>query len=151
MQSGARIRRTVALAWSSPTPLRDDSLLAAIQPYKMPFLFSARYLCALTAIAVSCSAQGRMGFSIAAETDGMFSTTLKAVKISAVVHDAPAEQAGLLAGDDVESVNDVPVAGTSGPKIMDMVHAVQPGEHLRLKVKRGGAEHLIDIVAGAAK
>jgi C-terminal processing protease CtpA/Prc len=120
----------------------------------MPSLSSARYLCALTAIAVSCSAhaaQGRMGFSIAAETDGMFSTTLKAVKISAVVHDAPAEQAGLLAGDDVQSVNDVPVAGTSGPKIMDMVHAVQPGEHLRLKVKRGGAEHLIDIVAGAAK
>jgi S1-C subfamily serine protease len=64
---------------------------------------------------------------------------------------APAEQAGLQAGDDVQSINDVPIAGADGSKIMDMVHAVQPGEHLRLKVLRGGVEHLVDIVGGAAK
>ncbi len=81
----------------------------------------------------------------------MFSTTLKDVKITAVVAGAPAEQAGLLAGDDVESVNDVPIIGTSGSTIMDMIHAVQPGQHIRLKIRRAGAEHLIDIVGGAPK
>jgi C-terminal processing protease CtpA/Prc len=120
----------------------------------MSSLSVVRHVCALAALAVSCSvfaAQGRLGFSVSAETDGMFSTTLKKVTISGVVHDAPAEQAGLQAGDDVESVNDVPVAGTSGSKIMDIVHGVQPGQHLRLKVQRGGVERVVDIVAGAAK
>lgn len=115
---------------------------------------SARNLLVLAAVAVSCSvyaAQGRLGFAVSAETDGLFSTTLKKIRITSVVHDAPAEQAGLREGDDVESVNDVPVAGTSGPRIMDMVHAVQPGQHLQLKVLRGGVEHLVDIVAGAPK
>ncbi len=115
---------------------------------------SARYLLALAAIAVSIgahAAQGRLGFAVSAETDGLFSTTLKKIRITSVVHDAPAEQAGLREGDDVEAVNDVPVAGTSGSKIMDIVHAVQPGDHLRLKVLRGGVEHLVDIVGGPPK
>ncbi len=115
---------------------------------------SARHCLALAAIAVSFSAyaaQGRLGFSVSVETDSFFSTTLKQVKITAVTAGAPAEQAGLLVGDDVESVNDVPIVGTSGSKIMDMVHAVQPGEHIRLKVRRDSTLHLIDIVGGAPK
>jgi C-terminal processing protease CtpA/Prc len=113
-----------------------------------------RRLAALAAIAVSCgafAAQGRLGFSVAAETDGFFSSTLKSVRITAVVPGAPAEQAGLMAGDDVRSVDDVPVAGTNGSRIMDIVHAVQPGQHIRLKVSRGGVDHLIDIVGGEPK
>jgi C-terminal processing protease CtpA/Prc len=128
--------------------------LLPVENFKMSLLSSARYLLALAAIAVACgafAAQGRLGFSIAAETDGMFSTTLSTVKISDVVRDAPAEQAGMAAGNDVESVNDIPVAGTSGSRLMDMVHAVQPGDHPRLKVRRCGAEQFLDIVAGAAK
>jgi C-terminal processing protease CtpA/Prc len=115
---------------------------------------SVRYILALAAIAVSASVyavQGHLGFAVSAETDGFLSTTLKKVKITAVTPGAPAEQAGLLVGDDVESINDIPILGTSGSKIMDMVHAVQPGDHLRLKVLRSGAEHLIDIVGGSPK
>jgi C-terminal processing protease CtpA/Prc len=114
----------------------------------------ARRFLVLAAIAASTSAfaaQGRLGFSVSVETDGFFSTTLKQVKITDVVKGAPAEQAGLLTGDEVEAVNDVQVAGTSGSKIMDMVHAVQPGDHLRLKVRRQGEEHLFDIIAGESK
>ena len=80
----------------------------------------------------------------------MFSKTLKQIKVTAIVHGAPAEQAGLQVGDDVQAINDTPVAGASGPAIMDAVKGVQPGQHLRMKVKRGGAEKVIDIVAGAA-
>jgi C-terminal processing protease CtpA/Prc len=121
---------------------------------QMTFTSSVRTFLALATLAASCAAyaaQGLLGFAVSAETDGFFSTTLKKVKISAVVHGAPAEHAGLLVGDEVESVNDVPIAGTSGSKIMDMVHAIQPGEHLRLKVLRDGVERLVDIVAGAPK
>jgi C-terminal processing protease CtpA/Prc len=116
--------------------------------------YAVRYVLVPAIMAVSVSvyaAQGRLGFSASVQTEGFLSSTLKTVKITAVSAGAPAEQAGLQVGDDVESINDIPIAGASGSKIMDMVHAVQPGEHLRLKVLRGGAEHPIDIVAGVPK
>ena len=96
------------------------------------------------------AAPARLGFSVSVETDGFFSKTLKQVKIASVVAGAPAEQAGLRVGDDVVSINDTPIAGTSGPKVMDIVHGVQPGEHLKLKVLRDGAPRVVDIVGGAA-
>jgi len=113
-----------------------------------------RHLLVLAALAASfcaCAAQARLGFSVSVSTDGLFSSTLKQVTITAVTPGAPAEAAGLLVGDDVEAVNDVPIVGTSGSKIMDIIHAVQPGEHLRLKVRRKDAERLVDIVGGPAK
>ncbi len=116
--------------------------------------FSARTLAALAAVVISFSAfaaQARLGFAVAVSTDGFFSHTLKQVKITAVTPGAPAEQAGLQVDDYIESINDVRIAGADGSKIMDMVHAVQPGEHLKLKVLRGGVEHAVDIVGGAAK
>ena len=111
----------------------------------------------LLAIAVSTlsfgaqAASGRLGFSVAAETDGMFSRTLKHVTIKTVIAGAPAEQAGLKAGDDVEAINDVVIAGANGSHIMDLVKGTQPGQHLRLKVLRGGVEQVVDITAGPAQ
>ena len=119
----------------------------------MRSLTAARALAAFVTLAAALgaqAAQARLGFAVSAETDGLFSTTLKSVKITSVVPGAPAEQAGLRAGDDVEAVNEVPIAGTAGSKIMDIVHAVKPGEHIRFKVRRDGAERTIDIVAGPA-
>ena len=116
--------------------------------------FTVRTLAALAAVALSFgafAAQARLGFSVAVNTDGLFSHTLKQVRITAVAPGAPAEQAGLKVDDDVQSINDVRIAGADGSKIMDMVHAVQPGEHLKLKVLRGGVERVVDIVGGAAK
>ena len=60
---------------------------------------------------------------------------------------APAEQAG----DEIQAINDVAIVGADGSKIMDIVHATQPGQHLRLKIRRDGVERLVDIVAGASK
>ncbi len=117
----------------------------------MPSMSPLRGFAALAILAASFAAhaaQGRLGFSVAVETDGMFSSTLKGLKIAKVNAGAPAEQAGLQVGDDVESVDDVPVAGTSGSKIMDIVHAVKPGDHIRLRVRRQGSEKVIDIVGG---
>jgi C-terminal processing protease CtpA/Prc len=94
------------------------------------------------------AAQGRLGFSVAVETDGLFSRTLKHITIKSIVPGAPAEQAGLRAGDEVEAINDVVVAGANGSSVMDIVKGTQPGQHLRLKVLRGGAEQVVDITAG---
>ena len=114
---------------------------------------TVRSLVLIAAVAVSASAfaeQGRLGFSVAADTDGFLSHTLKSLKITAVTAGAPAEQAGLKAGDEVVTLDDVAIAGADGSKLMDLVHGTQPGQHLRLKVKRDGAERSIDIVAGPA-
>src|ERR1700757_2474373 len=119
----------------------------------MPLRSTARSLVLLAAVAVSASAfaeQGRLGFSVAADTDGLFSRTLKSLKITAVAAGAPAEQAGLKAGDEIETLDDITIAGADGSKLMDKVHAIQPGQHLHLKVRRDGAERQIDIVAGPA-
>ncbi len=113
-----------------------------------------RTLLALAALVASFAAQaapGRLGFGVSAETDGLFSRTLKHITIKSVVAGAPAEQAGLRAGDEVESINDVVVAGADGSHIMDIVKGTQPGQHLRLKVLRGGAEQVVDITAGPAQ
>ena len=112
---------------------------------------TVRSLVLLAAVAASASAfaeQGRLGFSVAADTDGLLSHTLKSLKITAVTAGAPAEQAGLKVGDEVETLDDVAIAGADGSKLMDLVKGTQPGQHLRLKVKRDGAERAIDIVAG---
>ena len=117
----------------------------------MSVLRFARSVVLLAAVAVSASAfaeQGRLGFSVAADTDGMFSHTLKSLKITAVAAGAPAEQAGLKVGDEIVALGDVTIAGADGSKLMDMVHGIQPGQHLKLKVRRAGADQLVDIVAG---
>ena len=117
----------------------------------MSILDSARSLVLLATVVLATSAfaeQGRLGFSVAADTDGMFSHTLKSLKITAVAAGAPAEQAGLKVGDEIMSLDDIVIAGADGSKLMDKVHGTQPGQHLKLKVRRDGAERDVDIVAG---
>jgi S1-C subfamily serine protease len=126
---------------------------AARMHFPLPKTASRRVLPFLAATLLSVAAyagQGRLGFSTEVETDGFFSTTLKRISITAVVPDAPAQKAGLQAGDEVTAVNDVPVVGTSGLRVKEIVQGTKPGDHLRLKVHRADGEHVIDIVAGEA-
>ena len=104
----------------------------------------------LLAFAVAVHAAGKplIGLSFDIETDGFFSTTLKRVTVSAVKADAPAQKAGMLVGDEVLAANDVPVPGTSGGKLKDLMEALKPGDHLRLKVHRADGEHLVDVLVG---
>ncbi len=137
------------------TPPAMGGMIQTHQPTPYPMTRSRLSQCLLLLAAALVSfaalaASARLGFSVSVETDGFLSRTLKQVKITTVVAGAPAEQAGLKVGDDVESINDTPIVGTNGSKIMDIVHGVQPGEHLKLKVMRGGAERVIDIVGGSA-
>gem|GEM_PF-631099 len=87
-----------------------------------------------------------IGFSI--ETDGFFSTTLKKVTVTTVKPGLPAEKAGVQAGDEIVAANDIPIAGTPGGKLKDVLENAKPGDHLKLRVQRGGAEQVCDVVVG---
>lgn len=117
----------------------------------MPARTPRRFIALLAAAALAApafAASGRLGFAIEAETDGLFSTTLKRLTITSVVEGAPAQRAGLRAQDEVEAVNGVAVVGAPGGRIRDLVGAVRPGDHLLLKVRRADGEHAVEIVAG---
>ena len=107
-------------------------------------------LCAALLCATVAQAAGKpsIGFSLAVETDGFFSTTLKKVTITAVKPGAPAEKAGLQAGDEIVAANDLPIAGTPGGKLSELMDNIKPGDHLKLRVHRGSGEQLADVVVG---
>lgn len=107
----------------------------------LPFALAA-------AVQLACAASGWLGLTTRVDTEGLFSTTIKRATISAVAEGSPAQQAGLQAGDEIESVNDLAVPGTPAGKVKDVVEAVRPGDHVRLKVRRQDGEHAVDIVAG---
>jgi len=100
--------------------------------------------------ATTAHAAGRpvIGISFSIETDGFFSTTLKKVTVTAVKPGLPAEKAGVQAGDEIVAANDIPIAGTPGGKLKDVLDNAKPGDHLKLRVHRGSAEQLVDIVVG---
>ena len=111
-----------------------------------------RFLAAALALSsiATAHAAGKpvIGMSFAVETDGLFSTTLKKVSVTALAAGAPAEKAGLLVGDDVVAANDIPIVGTAGGKLSDLMHGLKPGDHLKLRVHRGSGDQLVDIVVG---
>jgi len=115
----------------------------------MPFRPIAR-AAVLLAFSVAAHAAGKplVGLSFSVETDGFFSTTLKRITVTAVKPDAPAQKAGVLAGDEILAANDVPVPGTAGGKLKDLMEALKPGDHLKLRVHRGDGEHLFDLLVG---
>jgi S1-C subfamily serine protease len=115
----------------------------------MPALRTLAFvLVALLATRAFAAGKPVIGLSVAVETDGFFSTTLKKVTITAVKPGAPAEKAGLLAGDEVVAANDIPIAGTPGGKLSGLIENAKPGDHLKLRVHRGGGEQVVDIVVG---
>ena len=111
-----------------------------------PFLTFA--VTALLALAAQAAGKPSIGFSLAVETDGFFSTTLKKVTITAVKPGLPAEKAGLQVGDEIVAADDVPIAGTPGSKLSALMDGVKPGDHLKLRVHRTSGEQLVDIVVG---
>jgi C-terminal processing protease CtpA/Prc len=110
----------------------------------LPLLFAA----SLYASGAQAAGKPVIGMSVSVETDGFFSTTLKKLTVTAVKPGAPAEKAGLLAGDEIVAANEIPVAGTPGSKLSGLMENAKPGDHLKLRVHRGSGEQLVDIVVG---
>ena len=94
-------------------------------------------------------AKPRLGFGVSVATDGFFSTTLAEVKVVSVQVGSPSERAGLKGGDLIVEMNGMAIKGASGPAMKKTLGGIDAGEHLLLKVQRGGNGMLvIDIVAG---
>ena len=110
-----------------------------------PALLLATLLAATTAHAAG---KPVIGISFSIETDGFLSTTLKKVTVPSVKPGLPAEKAGVLAGDEVVAANDIPIVGTPGGKLKDVLENAKPGDHLKLRVHRGSGEQVIDVVVG---
>jgi len=114
----------------------------------MSVRWSVPCIALLCAAAAHAAGKPVIGMSVSVETDGLFSTTLKKLTVTAVKPGAPAEKAGLLAGDEIVAANDIPVAGTPGSKLSGLMENAKPGDHLKLRVHRASGEQLVDIVVG---
>jgi S1-C subfamily serine protease len=76
-----------------------------------------------------------------------YSDEAAGVKLSGVTPGSPAEKAGLLAGDVIVRFGEKEIRN-----IYDYTYSLQerkPGEHVRVVVKRGGAEVALEVVLGA--
>ena len=102
----------------------------------------------LLAYSSAAFAKGRLGFGVQVATDGMLSSTLKEVKISAVRPGGPAEKAGLRAGDIVTEFAGQRVVGSNGGELKKDLGSIKQGERLKLLVQRAGKPLTIEIVAG---
>lgn len=88
--------------------------------------------------------QGWLGVSISASSDGEGSV----VKVSGVVDDSPASEAGLLAGDVLVSVDGASMTGS----VTDAVNAIksrQVGDEVAIVVLRDGEEVALEATLGS--
>src|SRR5512139_794965 len=68
----------------------------------------------------------------------------KAVRITQVIKDAPADKAGLRIGDEIVSVNGTPI--TTGPAFVERVRGTKNGDKLSIVVVRGGGKITLDVI-----
>jgi C-terminal processing protease CtpA/Prc len=131
--------------------LNTRQIMHSQRPYvkRLSSIVYALLLFGMLAPAIAL-AKSHLGFGVAVATDGFFSTTLAEVKVVTVQAGSPAEAAGLKQGDLIVEMNGMATKGASGPAMKKTLGAVKPGQHLLLKVQRGGNGLLaIDIVAGS--
>ncbi len=93
-----------------------------------------------------------LGFSTDVRTSGSdVDPTLASVVVSKIGPASPAQAAGLKVGDELLSANDTKVPGAAAADFMQIMHGLQPGDHLVLMVQRSGSRtpRRIDITAVA--
>ncbi len=91
---------------------------------------------------------GSIGMSTAVSVDGIFSPTVSRIEVKAVTPGAPAEVAGLRAGDLITQIEDCKVPGCPGSTAKALM-TKEPGQVLRLTVTREGqATHEILVRVG---
>jgi S1-C subfamily serine protease len=67
--------------------------------------------------------------------------------VSSVLPDSPAAKGGVKAGDRLERIRDVKVAG-SLKAVRDALAEVKPGDRVPLVVRRGPGEMILSLTAG---
>jgi S1-C subfamily serine protease len=98
--------------------------------------------------------RGRIGVIVNTEADG--STDRLGARIEAVTPGAPADRAGIKAGDIITKFNDTALGGAraenadeSGPgmKLLELARALEPGDTVRIEFRRGNDTKSATLVA----
>ena len=116
---------------------------------------SMMIICLLAALVPASWAaeKGSFGFSVAIEADGFslnpMNPTLKSATIASVVAGSPADNAGLLKGDQVLEVQGQPVAGAKANDLKPHLSR-NVGETVNLKVKKVSGQ-VLALTLSAAK
>jgi ABC-type sugar transport system substrate-binding protein len=97
-------------------------------------------------------APGRpIGFSIAVNTDGFFSTTVQKVVVTNVVAESQAQASGLVVGDELVKVQGLVVPGNSATVLKPELEFM-PGVPKKLVFKHGnGTEFEVTFTRAVAK
>jgi C-terminal processing protease CtpA/Prc len=91
--------------------------------------------------------KGWFGIEVSIEADGSNTNPMiHSVTIQKVIPDSPAAQAGLAVGDVILEADALPLPGMKTDMLRSAM-AKQVGETLRLKVRRGGDEKMVSMVA----
>lgn len=98
---------------------------------------------------VAVAAKGKLGFGSEATISGFFSPVLKRVKVTTVLAGSPAAAAGLRPGDYILEANGRVIEGAPAREMAGLLKNVQPGERLKLKLKRGESVLSTEIIAGS--
>jgi membrane-associated protease RseP (regulator of RpoE activity) len=86
-----------------------------------------------------------LGFSFLPVDAGLRGDRRPAIVIVEVVEDSPAERAGLAVDDTVLSINDIRV---SDDFVSSLSSSLEPGDRVRLRIRRDGREREITVEAG---
>jgi C-terminal processing protease CtpA/Prc len=84
---------------------------------------------------ISAEEKGSIGFSAEVSVSGFFSPELTEVKVKEVFVDSPAQQAGLVAGEKILSIDGCQIPGCSASKAKKLM-ARQVGEILPLRIEK---------------
>lgn len=101
--------------------------------------------------AVWAGEKGYFGFALTIDGNGMFwNPTLRSVKIASVAPKSPADEAGIVTGDEILEVGGKTVPGAKGNDLKAQVEK-EIGQPLQLKLRRANGEVAAVTLVAAAK
>lgn len=105
------------------------------------------------ALAASATAEERAwyGFHIKPQTSGfVLNPIVQSVTIDMIAPNSPASRAGIRVGDELLEADETKIAGNRGLSLVSLLKK-QPGETLRLNLRRPGGETYRVTVVGIKK
>lgn len=95
-----------------------------------------------SSFAASAEEKGHIGFAVNVLVEGLFSPKLSSVKVIDVIPDSPAELAGIVAGQEILSIDGCKIPGCPASKGKDLINR-KPGEFLPLLIRKVDGEQVL--------
>lgn len=111
------------------------------------YLLSVALFVAASALAEdNCS----LGFGAKVEAEGIFSPTVKSIRVSKVAPGSPAAVSGLAVGDSLEEIEGVQVSDAKASKLKELMKC-KIGESLHFTIKRSNGERKAVVLVAVQK